>query len=541
MKKQAWLILSLITVVAGLALSLTNLVTAGPIAEQKLLASNAARAAVFHDADGFEAMPVEEGSKVDSVYAATKGGQTVGHVLQTTVTGYGGPIEIVMGIDTQGAITGLSVGGSSFAETAGLGTRTRDPEFTDQFVGLKAAPKLKQNIDAISGATISSTAVANGANRLYQYWQRLTGAAQATEAPQETVAPASVKTVTVAGYGGDFDVTVSLDADGAVQDVQIGGAGFNETEGFGAQALEADFRNQFRGKRGPLAYGDGIDAIAGATITSNAVLKAINEALGGTPAADTQQDEAADTGETGDGAAGTAATAAPAAGDGLVLLDAPDANGAVMIYTETVRGFADEIVVKVGLDDDDAIVSLVIGGPRFAETEYLGAQVQTNQFRNQFLGKSGQLAYGTDVDAVAGATVTSDAVLGAINNALRHGKTETDAALNTVSVQRLDTPDANGAVTICTDTVKGFANEIVVTVGLDAANTVVSLTVGGPHFSETEYYGAQAQTNAFRSQFIGKTGPFVYGEGVDAIAGATVTSNAVLQAVNDCLAQALQP
>ena len=163
MKKPAWLVLCIITVVAGLALSATNLLTEGPIAEQQLLASNAARIAVFTNADAFEEIPVETDSKMDSVYAAKQKGETVGYVLQTTVTGYGGPIEIVMGIDNNGKITGISVGGSNFAETAGLGARTRTPEFTDQFIGLGEAPILKQNVDAISGATISSTAVAPAA------------------------------------------------------------------------------------------------------------------------------------------------------------------------------------------------------------------------------------------------------------------------------------------------------------------------------------------------------------------------------------------
>ena len=390
MKKHAWLILCLITTIAGLALSLTNLVTTGPIAEQQLLASNAARVAVFPNADGFEEQTVAEGSKLDSVYTATQGGQTVGYVLQTTVTGYGGPIEIVMGIDNSGTITGISVGGGSFAETAGLGTRTREPEFTDQFIGLQAAPKLKENIDGISGATISSTAVTNGANRCYTYWQQLMGEAVPTPEPQAELTAATVKTVTVTGYGGEFDVTVGINADGTIQGVQIGGD-FNETEGLGANALEPAFLAQFQGKTGPVSYGDGIDAIAGATITSNAVLKGINEALG-------------------------TETQAPA-GE-LTVLDTPDEDGAVKLYTETVTGFASEIVVKVGLDNSNTIVSLSIGGPNFAETEYYGAQVQTNTFRNQFIGKSGQLTYGTDVDAVSGATITSNAVLGAINHAL---------------------------------------------------------------------------------------------------------------------------
>jgi electron transport complex protein RnfG len=175
LKKQAWLILLIITVAAGFALSLTNMVTKAPIEQQQQLSRNAARIAVFSGADDFQELTVTEGSKIDSVFAALQNGVTVGYVMQVTVSGYGGPIEIVMGVDESGTITGISVGGSSFAETAGLGTRTRDPEFTDQFIGLAAAPELNVNIDAISGATISSRAVTTGALLCYRYWQALHG------------------------------------------------------------------------------------------------------------------------------------------------------------------------------------------------------------------------------------------------------------------------------------------------------------------------------------------------------------------------------
>jgi len=200
-KKPAWLVLCIITVVAGLALSATNLLTEGPIAEQQLLASNAARIAVFTNADAFEEIPVETDSKMDSVYAAKQKGETVGYVLQTTVTGYGGPIEIVMGIDNNGKITGISVGGSNFAETAGLGARTRTPEFTDQFIGLGEAPILKQNVDAISGATISSTAVTSGANRCYLYWQQMVGLPQSEAQPDAETAATSGATEKNDGTG----------------------------------------------------------------------------------------------------------------------------------------------------------------------------------------------------------------------------------------------------------------------------------------------------------------------------------------------------
>lgn len=52
-------------------------------------------------------------------------------------------------------------------ETANLGTRTRDPEFTDRFPGLSSTPVMNENVDAISGVTVSSSAVISGAAQIY--------------------------------------------------------------------------------------------------------------------------------------------------------------------------------------------------------------------------------------------------------------------------------------------------------------------------------------------------------------------------------------
>ncbi|HPJ02533.1 MAG TPA: FMN-binding protein [Candidatus Limiplasma sp.] len=173
MKKQAWLILFLIALVAGVALAATNMVTAGPIEQQRILAIEAARKAVFPQASSFEDLAVGDLAGLDSVTTAKSDTETLGQVLQITVSGYAGPIQIIMGIDTQGVITGLTVGGSKFAETAGLGTQVKGPEFTGQFVGLAEMPTLNGNVDTISGATISSSAVINGIIRCYQEWETL--------------------------------------------------------------------------------------------------------------------------------------------------------------------------------------------------------------------------------------------------------------------------------------------------------------------------------------------------------------------------------
>ena len=180
MKKRlpAWLVLCVITLVAGLLLGITNELTKGKIAQQSADAANAARYRVLSEATMLEQMPLEEASGLDNCYAGYDGaGALIGYAAQVTVQGYVGPIEIILGMDAGGNILGVSVGGSGFAETSGLGAKTRDAAFTDQFKGLTVVPgkeiALHEDVDAVSGATISSTAVVDGVNRICAYLTEL--------------------------------------------------------------------------------------------------------------------------------------------------------------------------------------------------------------------------------------------------------------------------------------------------------------------------------------------------------------------------------
>ena len=89
-----------------------------------------------------------------------------------TVNGYGGKIEVTVGMSVDGMITGISVGGSEFSETPGLGEKTKSIEFRSRFLGLKfdpenpfkaeKTPQKENEIQAVTSATISSQAVTDG-------------------------------------------------------------------------------------------------------------------------------------------------------------------------------------------------------------------------------------------------------------------------------------------------------------------------------------------------------------------------------------------
>ena len=124
--KLAWRLLA-ITLVAALALGVTNYVTKDPIAQQDREKNDKARQAVFEACDRFEPVDVDEamgGAQIETlkpleIYAAYQGDEQMGYTFKIAPKGYGGEIELTVGISFEGKVTGLTVGTNS--ETPGLG------------------------------------------------------------------------------------------------------------------------------------------------------------------------------------------------------------------------------------------------------------------------------------------------------------------------------------------------------------------------------------------------------------------------------------
>jgi Na+-translocating ferredoxin:NAD+ oxidoreductase RnfG subunit len=213
-------------------------------------------------------------------------------------------------MDMTGTITAINVGGANFSETSGLGAKTREAAFTDQFKGMSGMLVLKQNIDSVTGASVSSGAVVSGVNKALSYMTALLpeGAVTTTVEPVELTAEEIAQllpgattaqwmgagtgvdgwwqgddgsyAVRATGFGeGPIVVTLGFTADGVVTGIIIGDENFMETEGLGARVLEEAYWSQFIGLQGAQTYGEGVDAISGATVTSNATLEAINACL----------------------------------------------------------------------------------------------------------------------------------------------------------------------------------------------------------------------------------------------------------------------
>ena len=177
--------ITVITLVAGLALGVVQDITADPIAKQEAQAKQDAYKAVFADADSFDVVDVdadalqsfldENGYAAQSIdetmLAKDASGNELGYAFTvTTSEGYGGDIQFAMGIQDDGTLNGISI--LSIGETAGLGMNADKPEWKGQFAGKKAdvfsvtkdGASSDDQINAISGATITSKAVTGAVN-----------------------------------------------------------------------------------------------------------------------------------------------------------------------------------------------------------------------------------------------------------------------------------------------------------------------------------------------------------------------------------------
>ena len=190
------LILTLITVVSGMLLGFVYNITKEPIALSNERARTESEQAVFSEAGFFEVLSDTDsdaftaayqesldnsgltGVKLNSIDAAYKDeslGEKLGYVVDITDSdGYGGDIELMVGVtvkDGSYVINGISF--LTLTETAGMGMKAKESPFIDSFSSLPADNMIRytktgstssEEIDAISGATITTSAVVNAVN-----------------------------------------------------------------------------------------------------------------------------------------------------------------------------------------------------------------------------------------------------------------------------------------------------------------------------------------------------------------------------------------
>ena len=192
------LILTAITLIAGTALGIVYEITKEPIAKAQEAATQAAYLEVFSDAEtfeDFEGFDSDSASEVvhnagftddvlNCVVAKDSSGNDLGYVItMQSHAGYGGDITFSMGVRSDGTMNGYSI--TDISETAGLGMKAKEEKFMSQFDGIaagiyevvKGSKSADSEIEAISGATITSRAMTNAVNAGFTYFESITGGA----------------------------------------------------------------------------------------------------------------------------------------------------------------------------------------------------------------------------------------------------------------------------------------------------------------------------------------------------------------------------
>ena len=170
--------LTVISLVTAAVLGGVNAVTKDPIAAINAQKTQEAMAAVVSDPTVFQAVEAipQEAADAAASYGGTLtelyDGQGTGYVMKVVASGSQGSIEMMVGVDAEGAVTGVSV--VDHSETSGIGTKVTGNEplpsgtgVLDQFKGMSHAEgdlEVGKNVDAISGATVSSKGVTAGVN-----------------------------------------------------------------------------------------------------------------------------------------------------------------------------------------------------------------------------------------------------------------------------------------------------------------------------------------------------------------------------------------
>lgn len=188
-------ILFLITIISGGLLGAVYDLTKEPIALQQEESKLNAYREVMREADDFKEEDDQliqqctnqlrsdygtNGIEITNALKAYKDNQKLGYVIQVIdKDGFGGDIEIIIGIDNQKRITGVEI--LSINETVGLGMNAKNEEFRNQYIGkkvdefkvVKTGSQTDDEIDALSGATITSKAITNGINGALDFYDLL--------------------------------------------------------------------------------------------------------------------------------------------------------------------------------------------------------------------------------------------------------------------------------------------------------------------------------------------------------------------------------
>lgn len=163
--------LFVICLVVTVLLAITNNVTQPKIEQLAIETQNKTKQLVLNDASSFSEEKTVEKDGVSYTYyeGLSQSDEIIGYVFKTSAKGYGGDIDLMVGIDASGTVKGVSI--LTINETAGLGMNAKNDSFLSQYNGKSSQLSVIKNgtaddseIQALTGATITSKAVTSAVN-----------------------------------------------------------------------------------------------------------------------------------------------------------------------------------------------------------------------------------------------------------------------------------------------------------------------------------------------------------------------------------------
>ena len=475
--------LLLFTAVSAAILAFSNSITGPIIAEREREESFGALLEMFPDAD--DLVEIDEAklaeiqethSNISEVLEIKSGDTILGYSFRSSAGGYGGDVNVVTGINAQdNTIAGISIG--SHSETPDLGDRIEEPSFTDTYKGKSATEELKavgspsadNEVQLISGATVSSYAVLNAVNASRDAYLRYFTDVEVAPIVEETeeekqerlmgeLFPEADEFVEVKenileaksggdllgyvimtsskGYGGEVPVLTGINADGTLAGIRVGTN--SETPGLGTKIEEADFTDTFVGKAAtgdlkavasPSAENE-VQMISGATVSTKAVVTAVNEAINIFQVNFTDADVEPIVEETEEEKQekllGELFPDADEFAEVNENVKEAKAGGELLGYviSTSSKGYGGDVPVLTGISTDGKLTGIRVG--ENSETPGLGTKIEEADFTDTFVGKGtdselkavASPSAENEVLMISGATVSTKAVVKAVNEAI---------------------------------------------------------------------------------------------------------------------------
>ena len=474
-----------------------------------------------------DAQETEADSDEDELIVQAVGDYEDG-VYTGSATGYGGTITVEVTVEG-GQIVSIEI-----LEHSG-----ETDSFYSRAVAVIDSIILYQTweVDAISGATYSSNGIKNAVKNA------LTGEVTDSETAESSGDSDALEDVeyedpdgyvdgtytgSATGFGGLITVSVTISG-GVITSIEIVDAS-GETAEYLSSALAVI--DSILSAQSP-----NVDAVSGATYSSNGIINAVKAALSQAAASPEDSDESDSLSESG-----SSSSEETSAAD---LSDLPNYGYTDGTYTGSATGYGGEV-----------IMSVTIEGGQITDISVVSAEGETYSYWNQALALVDEIiaAQTTDgIDAVSGATFSSNGIINAVKAALEEAAGTEDDELSEDGDGDSDSADSSDDSQALTDSdeedtllnLPNYGYEDGTYVGSATGyggDVILSITIEGGYITDIEVVSAEGETYAYWVQALTLIDEILAAQttdGIDAVSGATFSSNGIINAVKAALEDAL--